>query len=384
MAVVIIIIITTTFYSCENNPNDLGIQYVPADDTTGVYFLDSEIDTMNITSNNYKLSVNDYLANIMLVGKYQSYDSKTLLKFYQIPTDLDSSTIVSASLKLRYSNYYFKDKTGLTDFNVYKVISDLNYATITADSISPSDFGSKTLGNYSGVVADSASISFPLENNLIKDWLEYAADTSYINKNYGIAMFPNFSSTTIKGFYLLNDDVNYIPTINVIFTKNGMTDTLVLNTSLAVSINDAPLTSISPGTFLLQNGIAFRSILNFDLTKLPSNIIINNALLQFTTDKANSFISENAVKSMIIGMVTDSVNKKDSVFNDAFLLDSIVYSVSLNSVFQRWSNGVMPNLGITIRNIEERKNIDNYSIFSPTAADITKRPRLKITYTPRR
>ena len=375
------ILISVIYQSCANDPNDLGLNYISSNDTTGVRFLDSEADTMSITSTNYLNYINNHFADLIFTGKYQNYESKALLKFYNLPSDKDSAKIISAVLTLKYGNYYFKDKTGLTDFNVYKVISNLDYNTITFDSVSSSDFGNTTLGNYSGVVADSSSISLTLNNEMIKDWFEYSADTSYAVKNNGIVLSPNISSSALKGFYLINSNTDLMPKVKVVLSKNNVTDTVSLDASVGLSLSDAPASIIPNERFLLQNGIAYRNILKFDLTKLPSNVIINNVNLQFTLDKSASFISDNTDKRIVIGMVTDSVSKKDSLYNNASLLDTITYSVNLNQVFQRWNSGIMPNLGLTLKNIFELQNLDNFAIYSPSASDISKRPRLKITYT---
>ena len=375
------LLISVIYQSCANDPNDLGLNYISSNDTTGVRFLDSEADTMSITSTNYLNYINNHFADLIFTGKYQSYESKALLKFYNLPSDKDSAKIISAVLTLKYGNYYFKDKTGLTDFNVYKVISNLDYNTITFDSVSSSDFGNTTLGNYSGVVADSSSISLTLNNEMIKDWFEYSADTSYAVKNNGIVLSPNISSSALKGFYLINSNTDLMPKVKVVLSKNNVTDTVSLDASVGLSLSDAPASIIPNERFLLQNGIAYRNILKFDLTKLPSNVIINNVNLQFTLDKSASFISDNTDKRIVIGMVTDSVSKKDSLYNNASLLDTITYSVNLNQVFQRWNSGIMPNLGLTLKNIFELQNLDNFAIYSPAASDISKRPRLKITYT---
>lgn len=366
---------------CENDPKDLGLNYIPSIDTTGVKYLDSQADTMNIRETGYRKNINTYLSENLLIGNYNNYQSKSLLRFYNITKDYDSSKVISAILKLRYGNYYFKDKSGNTSFNIYKVLRKLNYASITIDSVSSSDFGTVSQGNFNGTVPDSSYISIPMDNNLIKSWLEYAADTSLSEKNYGLALVPNASSTTIKGFYLINNNVDYIPSIEVILTKNGNTDTITLNTSDGLYLTDAPVSVIPTDRIFLQNGIAFRNRLNFDLSKLPSNVIINNATLLFTLDNSSSFISANTDKRIIIGMMTDTVNNKDTIFAEAFLRDTITYSVSLNAVFQRWNSGIMLNLGLSMKNYFELQNLDNFAIYNQFADDVSKRPRIKITYT---
>ncbi len=370
---------------CENNPNDLGIKFIPPTDTTQTRYLDSQIDTMRITNSNYKKYINTSISNLMLVGNYQSYQSKALLKFTAINPDFDSSNIISAKLTLRYSNYYFKDPMGLTAFNIYRVNTNLNYSSVTFDSVNSSTFGTSSVGSFTGTPVDTQFVNITLNNQIAKDWLEYAADTNYVNKNYGVVLNPDKSSTTIKGFYSLNNINDLTPVVTIILTKNGTQDTLTLNTSEYVSLTDAPSTIIPPDRFILQSGIAYENILKFDLSKLPTNAIINNATLQFSLDNASSFITSFTTdKRIVLGMVIDSVNHKDSLLTNIFQLDSSTYSIStttFNAVFQRWNSGNLPNLGITMKNYFELENLDEFVFYSPSASDITKRPRLKITYT---
>ena len=370
-----------SFQGCENTPNDVGLNYIPGTDTTSVKFLDSETDTMAITSNNYEYYINTLLATNISVGRFQNYESKALLKFYTFPGDYDSADVLSAVLTLRYGDYSFQDKQGLTDFNIHRVVNNLNYSTITYDSVSASDFGSKVIGSFSSVVADSSSINIDLDPKVLKDWFEYAADTNFAVKNYGMALLPNLSSSVIKGFFEFNDNVDYVPTITALVSKNGTVDTVKLIASLGVTLSNVVSISIPQDEFIIQSGVAYRNILNFDLSKLPTNAIINNATLQFTLDNSNSFYSASSDKTITIGMVTDSVNKTDSLFTEAFLRDTIVYSVALNSVVQRWNSGIMPNLGISLRSQSEIQNLNYFTFYAPTYADITKRPRLSITYT---
>jgi len=367
--------------SCENNPGDVGLSFISPNDTTGVKFLDSETDSMEITSYSFKKLINAYASSTMLIGKYEQYESKTLLKFTDISGDYDSSTILSATLVLKNSNYYYVNKTGTTAFNVFKVNQNLDFTTLTLDSISSSTIGTTSLGSYSGVVPDSQTISITLDNQTVKDWLESAADTGYAEKNYGVMLQPTSASNTIKGFYSYANVLDNIPYLSIVRTKSGVTDTLKLISSESVSLSDAPETVIPQDRMLVQNGIAYRCGLNFDLSKLPPNVIVNNATLEFTLDTKSSFTSESGSKTMIVGLINDTANNNDTLFVNAFLKDTINYSVSLNQIFQNWNSGNLPNLGVSIRGSFELQNIDKFVFFSPTSPDAATRPRLKIYYT---
>lgn len=386
LKIFLLIFTASIIISCENNPNEVGSTFISSDDTLSTRVLDSQLDSMAITNNNYKYYINTSNSPSILVGNYQSYTSKSLLKFSSIDSELDSAVIVNAKLTLRYNDYFFQNETGLTSFNIYQMNTNLNYSTVTFDSVSSSDYGNISQGNYSGTPADTQQINITLNNQLAKDWLEYAADTGYSVKNYGIILLPNTGSNTIKGFYSFNNATDLIPFVTIIFTKNGTLDTAVLNISEYATLSDAPPTIIPPDRFVLQSGVAYRNVLNLDLAKLPPNVIINNVTLTFTLDNSSSFISPTTDKRVVIGAVIDSVTKDDSLFVDAFQLDSMNYSLSstsLNAIFQRWNSGVLTNYGLSMKNYYETQNLDYFVFYSPTASEISYRPRIKITYTPR-
>ncbi len=379
------LITAVTLVSCENNPNSTGITFISPDDTLSTRVLDSQLDSMPITNKNYLNYINTSSSQNFLVGNYQNYTSKSLLKFVEINQDLDSASIVSAILTLKYNDYSFNNKSGLTSMNVYQMTTDFNYSTVLYDSVSSSNYGSVSKGSYSGTpTADTQKVNITLNNQMVKDWLEYSADTSYPVKNYGMILLPDASSSTISGFYSFNNTTDLIPYITVIYSKNSVVDTANINISEYVTLSNAPPSIIPADRFVLQSGVAYRNVLNFDLSKLPYNVIINNVNLQFTLDSKNSIISSATDKRVVLGMVVDSVNNIDSIFVDAFQSDSVTYilsSTALNAIFQRWNSGVVQNLGLSMKNYFETQNMDHFVFFSPSAAEISFRPRIRITYT---
>lgn len=370
-------------HSCKTEPSDLGINFIDPNDTTGTFILDSQADTMAITSNNYKEPVNTYNSPYIMIGAAQNYETKSFLKYNDIFTDYDSATVVSSVLYLNYANYAYTDSNGSISFNIYRVNRDLNLASVTWDSIMASDIGTTILGTYSGTPVDSETISIALDVQLIKDWLEYSADTNYPVKNYGIAIIPNLSSNSIKAFS--SSFTTRDPYIQSIVTKNGETDTLTMNSSLSLWLANAPASVLMPDRFTLQNGIAFNDLMGFNLTKLPSNVVINDALLILTLDTVNSFILRTSDRRLRIGAASDSVNKTDTTLNPSISLTPVngVYEIRLTPYFQYWNNGTYPNLGIILANVNQFTNLDEFVFYSPSYSDLTKVPRLRIRYTPR-
>lgn len=384
--IIMFLLLSNVFTSCENDPTSVGITFIDPEDTTSTRVLDSQIDSMDITADNYKYYISTYTSNSFMIGNYQNYTSKSMLKFVEVSPDYDSAKVISAVLTLKYNGYFFQNDNGLTAFDVYKMNTDFNYPDVLYDSVSPANYGTVSQGSYLGTPSDTQQIKVTLNNSLASEWLEYAADTAYQFKNYGVMLLPNASSNTIKGFYSFVNTSDFIPYVTVILTKNGVQDTLTLNISEQVSLTDAPLSVVPADRFALQTGIVFRNVLKFDLSKLPPNVIINNVHFTFTLDSKNSFIQADADKRITIGAVVDSATKTDSLFTNVSPEDSINYiasSTSLNGIFQRWNTGELPNLGLSMRTITESTNLDYFVFYSPSYTDAALIPRIRITYTPR-
>lgn len=378
----IILLMALFLNGCENNPNDLGLTFINPNDTAGSKILDTTI----VTSTNFRRYINAYGSANMLIGNYNSsgnqYTAKSLIQFAGITANYQNANVLSATLKLRYSKYAFKDTTGTVAFNVYKVNRALNLGTVTNDSVSGADIGTTSLGNYSGNPTDASNIYMSLDLQTMKDWLNYAADTNYAVKNYGLAFVPNSASNTIKGFSSGNTDDSLRPKIILVVQTTTSTDTITLNAPITVSLSNAP-TSVIPVSqyFIVQNGVSFRNILNFSFPNLPTNTIINEAYLQITLNSAQSFITAGSSNQIKADMVTDSSTKATN--DESFYLtrlDSITYTVRINQIVQRWNSGISPNYGVSLRCPSEIQNLDNFIFYNSDNPDVSKRPKLRIRY----
>lgn len=382
----LILIITCglLFYlsGCRDNPSDVGLDFI-SNDTLGTLILDSERDSILLVNTNILKYINTQSSTNILVGKYQNYEAVPLLLFQNISPDYDSATVLYASLNLKYSGYYYQDSLGLSSFNVYKINKSYDLYSITYDKFSFSDLGNTVMGGYTGTPVDTQWISIMLDNQLVKDWLEYAADTNYINKNYGIALVPNINSTTIKGFSsIYTSSANFVPYLKVVLNKNSNIDTIFISNPVSVSLCNVTNLVIPQDRFILQSGISYKNKFAFDLSKLPSNVIINEAYFEITLDRANSFLTEGYDSRVAVSMITDSVNLTTDPNTFVTLrLDSIRYAVRLNYIFQKWNYGAAANLGIFLSNIYEYNSLDKYLFYGPNYPDRTKRPHLRIRYT---
>jgi hypothetical protein len=369
---VLLPVLSGIFWSCENEPNDFGLNYISPDDTLKKYVLDSRIDTVLITAANPKQYINTAASSRLYVGKYQNYESRGMMKFKDIPSGYDTNTtVISATLNFRYGKSYFQDSLGTTSFNIYKLKRSFDFATVTFDSVMSGDIGTVSVADYTGTLSDTSLVTIPFSTQTVAGILKYGGDTGYI-------LLPNLTSTNIKGLYSSNTD--YKPYILAVVTKNKSTDTLKIYTT-TTSLNDAPLSVLLSDRIVIQAGVSYWGNLKFDLSKLPGKVIINEAYLELKLDNANSFITTSSDKKIAAAMLTDSIKQ---ITNGAFFYssnDSLTYSFRLNAIFQSWNYGTFTNYGLQLIPREDVLNLDKFVFYSPSVSDVNKKPYLRIIYT---
>jgi hypothetical protein len=382
------------FTSCADNPTNLGLNFIPPSETTGVRIFDSYVDTMEITSTNIKRYVNTSGSANIIIGQSGNYNSKGLIQFYSLSSDQDSATVLEAKLKLRYHNYYFpnsvSDSLGTISFDVYTIQTGLNFSTITMDSVGSGTFGTVSQGNFTGgPTADSQEVDIPLNTQLVKDWLEYQADTSYPVKNYGIALIPNAGSNVLKGFYSANGG-DLRPVLYYIINKGGNIDTVSHNNSFTLFLADG--SAQANDEFIIQAGISYYQIMTFDVSHLPSTATINDVQLYFTLDPLNSIFTNQTTASITPAYINDtagglnfselSPSMKGIPTSTANQYMFRLVSATTASPFQRWLSG-QTNYGIVFYAGNDKTNLDKFAFYDITSTIPDTKPRVIIKYTPR-
>ncbi len=385
-AIVLVLAVSGLFIlqSCENNPNDLGLEFILSD-TLGTKVLDSNKDTLQITYNSFRKYVNTSTIGNFFIGKSGNYESKTLFRFKNLSESYQGATVLSAKMVIHYNKYAFTDSLGTVSFNMYPLNTNYNFSTVTQDTFSVSSVGTTLIGSYTGAPTDTSGISITLDPTTVKNWLEYSADTNYASKNYGMAMIPNAGSTTIKAFAKTTSGL--VPKLVIVVNKNNTTDTLIYQDAgymEAVTFTDAPSSSVFMNDrIVIQDGILYTALLNFDISKLPGRVTINEAYVRLKLDKANSY-TYLTNPNLYFLLVSDSAAKTYTGDPRYFIQDdSVTYSIRVNNIFQAWNYGTTTNLGLMLRDLGDIVNLDKYVFYGPSVQDTSKRPKLVIRYTPR-
>ena len=381
-SVIILVFLALTFLteSCADNPSSLGKKFINPSETLGVKVFDSYIDTMQITTTNLRYYVNTSTSLNLMVGQYANVRSLALIKFDSVAMNYDTAIVASAVMKLKYRNYYFPsslaDSLGNIGFDIFKVQNYHNYSSITYDSVNSTTFGTVSQGSYTGAPAhDTAEIDIPLNAAMVSDWLKYRDDTSYAQKNNGIVLMPNSGSRVIKTFYSSQSPA-YKPVLRITFSSNH--DTVVCNQTETVFLPTTTFTNV-PGTFKLFGGVGYVDVIKFDVSKLSSKSIINDAQLILTLDPSKSVISPLTNQAISAYFVTDTSNFTESTPYTGSIVNN-QFSIRMIPPFQRWVQG-QSNYGVMLKAYNNSSYMDLFSIFSESSQDSTKRPRVIIKYT---
>ncbi len=354
---------------CSDEPTSVGLGLLSSQDLL-------RLDTANLTpktSTSILRRINTGQSTNLLIGQDDGYMAKALLRFTSIPDSLKTASVLSANLILRQSYRFDKSKNSIS-FSVYKMIQGWTESGVTWDSVTTASYENISRGSFSGAVADSDSIVVALDTTLVMNWLQVAGTETI----QGIILLPTGGGNTILGFHSFGS--SGAPRLVVTYSKGGTHSTITFDVGQDAHVANVENLTTNPQLVYIQAGVAYRSVLTFDLQGLPLHSGIHRATLELTRDTLNSRLDSQTVDSLIsFYLVTsDSVLGTSAVIGRRLDPNSNVYSITITSDVQRWING-RANVGLQIEALAETSNLGLFTFFS-ASADPTKRPRLKVLY----
>jgi hypothetical protein len=284
-------------------------------------------------------------------------------------------------------NYKYRSTTYPVVFNIVEVQRSWSQSSFTSDSLSSLTLGSKVIGTFSDSMNYTVTSIARLDTVEVRKWANSYIDTTAADF-YGFAIqAPSGVTNGIVGFSTFDSYTGYAPQIFIRYTKNGIRDSLTY-----YSGEDTYATKYTgPTTFspiVVRGGFGFRSKIRFDISSLVDKPIVNNAALELTLDtSASSFggYSPDTVTALM-AMSNTILDQSDStIFVYGFRTTTVagqppVYSFKLTAIADRWVRSVKPNYGITLRWAAEYGTVEKAVFYSSANTDVTKRPKLKITY----
>lgn len=391
----VLLFVSLTFISCSSDPSAIGSAYLKGDQIK-LDSLDSYKDTLPQVSSTYQYSVPLGYATTFLLGRKGTNVASMLMSFNivlpdSITAELQKNTLtVSSAFVQLYKSYYFGDSTAPFDYSVHHINTGWTSSTYTIDSFNvwqpgnqydPVDIGSNK--SYSDTMYQF-NIS---DTKSVLGWLTSVANSTALDN--GILLIPSSGTNKIVGFYALSATTSVdIPFINIVVNKSGFyVDTLRFSTTADLSVVSGNIPQNQQNDYIYaQSSVTLDSRLKFDISKLPPHAIINYAELQLTVDTTKSVFGSTFTDQLIAQFVNDTTNtdsissKSSSSVALTRSTGSSVYTGNITYYVQTWLS-MKNNKGIQIEPSNYTEGVELWTIYGSKATDLTKRPRLKITYT---
>ena len=382
-------VISLALYSCSNNPNPIGAQLVGSD-LVNVKTLDSYADSLHQTSSYFKSSVNLSSSSYLFLGKKNNAQASALIKFYvSLPDSMNqdlianNAQVISSIIKLP-TGYTFGDSTASLDFSVHKINNPWTSSSYNADNIGALSFDPTDVSS-NRTVTDSLT-TFNISNSLSTSWLVAAAD-SVDSTIYGIYLIPSSGSQKILGYNTASTTTNI--TLQLIIQKAGTyTDTVSFSPLQDLSVITGSLPSVNHEDIVVQSGIEINSKLWFDISKIPSNAVINYADLTLSPDSSAQLFGSTFYNSLLASNLEDSASalpdsSSTSLYNVIISLSGNKYVGNVTPIVQKWLSS-KNNQGLLLEAEGNLLGLELFALKGSNASDLQLRPRLRITYTTRK
>jgi len=382
------LLVSVLLYSCSDSPSSIGNSLLSPDFIT-VNKLDSYQDSVPQSSTYYKTAIKISDSPRLFVGKYANIEASSLMRFGIVLPDsvkqavLNSNlNIISAKIEL-IKEYSIGNRSTNLNYSVHSVSSGWTSFGFTADSISSLVYDNTDVSSNRNI-SDSL-YSFNIDNQTIQSWFLAAADTS-IPHDQGIYIKPDPASDRIIGFDAFNVDLIGIPKLTVIVEKPGsFTDTLSYYSIEDVSAIAGDLPSVPQEDIAVQAGLAVDARVEFDLSAIPKNTIINNAQFSIYLDSSATKTADSYTNSLVAYFVSDSSsNAYDTTSGIVLNRVNNYFTGNIARFVQSVVSGYHENQGIILTAGGQNIGVDIFAFKGSEATDRSLRPRLVITYTGRK
>lgn len=312
----------------------------------------------------------------LLLGKFQGYETRILLKFEGLP---DTAQVETAQLVLFPHAIYGDTAASPLSISLHRITEPWAEETTIWGDVE-GKFESEPLGSFELIPSTAAADTFTIPASLVQEWVDHP------EQNHGV-LLKTWGNGFIKGYYSREgDEINY-PRLKLVYTKEGVRDTSDYKASGDVFIVESK-GDLRPDRLYVGNGIAYRSLLRFDFSTLPKKTFINYASLCLKVDQENTLKRTNYTFIIQIFRVTTpgwdpgtiEVDSASAISQSIKEGDSLV--VNIASFVQRWVSDRSDrwgNYGMLLSSKTEGSDISRLAFFS-SEADTPLSPKLTLYY----
>lgn len=382
------------FISCSDSPTSVGENLIPDQDKINFAQYDSFTEGTPQQSYSYQEKLKYGSSEKVLLGKSLLGESYIAYKFFiympdSLLTKLANNELTVTSAKMEMKSTYKLGAAGAPfDYSVHQIRKAWTEDGFDKDTLKTfletSQYDLADVSSNRVIAQNDSLLKFDLSTQVVTDWLKAKKDSNF-TRNYGLLFKPKAGTNRFFGFDAVYTDGTSTNILLKIKYKWG---------ALNDSINVAPFWDVhtlvgskpvSDNHIYLQGSIGVRSVLSFDVSKLPKNIILNKATLDLTVDAdpTKTMDGTPASDSLIVQTLGDSITKKltsDSLYYVYLKRTGNVYSGDIAWMVQKWIKGDA-NQGILLALPDEYYSASRIAIYSSKVTDKALRPRLKLIYT---
>lgn len=378
---------TILIVSCSQDPTSVGSELIAQNEKISFQELDSYQTNIFQKSVNYQDKFKFGLSNVVLIGKNSFAESSILMRYHiYLPDSLLALVksgkyfVRSATVKM-IPRYLLGNKTANLDFSVYQVRS--NWSPIGFDRDSIPNLIYDPVDVSSGLTVNDTLIKFNLNNDVVTQWLNNAADSNSAPKNFGLLLKPKQSAQKIVGFHsTVTSSTTNETVLSVVLERPSIRkDTLGVSPFFHIYY----LTGQVPqqnSNLTFQGGIGLKGTLFFDLNSLPKNIIVNKAYVELNVDTTSTLDGNPSSDSLFAQLLADSTTKKltrDSSVVTVLAKKDKIYTGDIAWMVQKWQNGES-NQGILLSLWDEYSSAARIAFYGSKNPNKAIRPKLKIIY----
>lgn len=375
-------------WNCKDDPTSIGEQLIPEVDKISIFALNSFDEGTYQKSKSFKDEAELSFAGRVLLGKYDQTNYTTLSKFSMSIPDSIRSAVDSGKLVIRKTwmelpvAYRLGESSAAYDFKIHEITSTWTSIGFTADSLAVLEYEDENLASNIVEVSDSL-ITLDFNNEIMMKWIEEIINGNFLNIP-GVVFKPEISSAKVLGFRAISSSIpaNAMPTIHSIVEVPGeFIDTLLATPFSDVHVAEGPDIIQNVERMYVQGSNIFRSNLLFELTSLPENITINNAVLRLYVNDEESFFGTSGNDSLLIHSIKDStIMALDTLSRSRLVRTDNYYEGALTAIVQVLLTRD-ENHGLNIRLEQDLSTANKIVLYGSRAADKALRPLLTIIYT---
>ncbi len=376
---------------CADEPSSVGSGILPGSDFP-VFFVDTLYPTSfasaykRISTASTDLTVPTWVPTTLFIGRRQSLEAGTYIRFREFPDSLRGIVITSAEVVL-YANSVYGDSLDIMtgQYTVYRGRGTWSGDSLTYDSLDASpgtyfDPVPRPVGPGT-VRIDTGTVSLPIDTSMVREWFTVTIDTGSNNRGMFLTAQP---ANTIWGFWsFAQPSTQVYPILRVQYLRNGVPGSYSHRTGFARYLARMPENDLitDPSKMYVHTGLAYRTHLAFSFSSLPLPVTLNRARLQLTLDSASSDITTHSTDSLFAFAVR-SDGSIEPATRDLSVPNSgsgqRIYEFSADRIVRYWQIASVQS-SIVVAGFAENASLTRFVFHGPAAA-VNLRPRLIVTY----